>query len=359
MTPLRDILQRLSNEFGPSGHERAVRNLIKGEIKDLVDRMDVDALGNLITFKAGSGPEPRLKVMVSAHMDEVGFMITKIGKGGLLSFHNVGGIEASLLAAKRVLIGGDRAPGVIGGPVPHLQTAEQAQRPLKSDDMAIDIGAADDGAAKAKVKIGDYATFATTFTVLSEDPAWPTVRGKAFDDRSGCAALVALLAEQFPVDVFGVFTVQEEVGLRGARVAAYRVQPDAAIALEGTICDDLPKPPEDDASPVTRLGAGPALTLMDRSVVTHPGLLHLFQDTAEAESIAIQYKAPGLGSTDSGAIHLARAGVPAITIAIPCRYIHGPAAILNMNDLDGAVRLVAAALRRITRQNLERSDGPA
>jgi putative aminopeptidase FrvX len=359
MAPLRDILQSLSDGFGPSGHERAVRNLIKGDVKDQVDRMDVDALGNLITFKAGSGPEPRLKVMVSAHMDEVGFMITKIGKGGLLSFRNVGGVEASLLAAKRVVIGDDRVPGVIGGPVPHLQTAEQMQHPLKRNDMAIDIGAADDASAKAKVKIGDYVAFATRFTVLSDDPAWPTVRGKALDDRSGCAALVALLAGRYPVDVCGVFTVQEEVGLRGARVAAYRLQPDAAIALEGTICDDLPQPPENDASPVTRLGAGPALTLMDRSLVAHPGLLKLFEETAAAENIPIQYKAPGLGSTDSGAIHLTRAGVPAITIAVPCRYIHGPAAILNMNDLHGVVRLVGAVLQRITPQDLQRSSDAA
>lgn len=355
MTELRDLLKKLSNEVGPAGHEKAVRALIKAEVADLVDRVEVDGLGNLITFKAGTGPEPRLQVMLAAHMDEVGFMITEVGKGGTLSFRPVGGLDPRLLLAKRVIIGDERVPGVIGAPVPHLQRGNSANKVLDIDDLAIDIGAADQKAAEGKVKVGDYGTFATRFTVLSDDPAWPTVRGKAFDDRAGCAALIALLAERYPVDVYGVFTVQEEVGLRGARVAAYRVAPDAAIALEGTICDDLPQPPDEDSTPVTRLGDGPAITLMDRSMVSHPGLLRLLRETAEAEGIRVQYKAPGLGGTDSGAIHLTRAGVPAITVAVPCRYIHGPAAILNLNDLANTVKLVAAALRRIAPAHLARA----
>jgi tetrahedral aminopeptidase len=354
MTDLKDLLGRLSDAFGPSGREAAVRSLIRAEVEPLVDRLEVDALGNLITFKAGTGPEPRLKVMLSAHMDEVGFMITEVDKSGLLKFVPVGGIDARLLLAKRVLVGGDRVPGVITGPVPHLQTAESARRVLDIDDLAIDIGAGDEKTTNGKVKQGDYGVFATQFQSLSEDPAWPTVRGKAFDDRAGCAALIGLLAERYPVDLYGVFTVQEEVGLRGARVAAYRVEPDAAIALEGTICDDLPQPPDADQTAVTRLGGGPAVSLMDHALVSHPGLLRLLQDTAEAEGIRIQYKAPLLGSTDSGAIHLTRAGVPAITASIPCRYIHSPAAILNLNDLENTVRLVGAALRRIERRHLTR-----
>jgi len=351
---LRELLERLSNEFGPSGRERAVRKLIQNEIEGLVDRSEVDALGNLITFKEGTGPEPRLRVMLSAHMDEVGFMVTEITKDGLLKFHSVGGLDPRVLLAKRLVIGDERLPGIIGAPVPHLQSREQAQKPLKLDDLTIDIGADSDKDAEAKVKVGDYGTFATRFTVLSEDQAWPTVRGKAFDDRAGCAMLIALLAERYPVDLAAVFTVQEEVGLRGARVAAYRVEPDAAIALEGTICDDLPRPADEDVTPVTRLGAGPALTLMDRRVISHPGLVRLFQETAAVEEIAIQYKAPGLGGTDSGAIHLTRAGVPSIVVAVPSRYIHGPVSILNLNDLTNSVRLVGAALRRIKRDDLAR-----
>lgn len=361
MAELKELLERLSNEFGPAGRERAVRALIKEEVEVLADRLEVDALGNLIVYKAGDDRESRspdgdlrLRVMLSAHMDEVGFMITKIDRTGLLHFQPVGSLDARTLLAKRVIIGDERVPGIIGAAPPHLLEKEEMERPHDVEDLLIDIGADGEKAAESKVKVGDYGTFATRFTVLSTDPAWPTVRGKAFDDRAGCAALIALLAERYPVDLFAVFTVQEEVGLRGARAAAYRIKPDAAFSLEGTVCDDLPRPPDEDLTPVTRLGDGPAITLMDRRLVTHPGLLRLLQESAAAEGIAIQYKAPLIGSTDSGAIHLVHAGVPAATVATPCRYIHSPASILNLNDLQDTVRLMSAALRRLTREYLER-----
>ena len=180
------------------------------------------------------------------------------------------------------------------------------------------------------------------------------MRGKAFDDRAGCAALIGLLAERYPVDLYGVFTVQEEVGLRGARVAAYRVEPDAAIALEGTICDDLPQPTDEDQTPVTRLGDGPAVSLMDHALVSHPGTAAAAAGDRRGGGHPHPVQGALLGGTDSGAIHLTRAGVPAITASIPCRYIHGPAAILNLNDLANTVRLVGAALRRIERRHLTR-----
>jgi len=351
---LRDLLRCLSEAFGPSGNEGAVRKLVREEIKDAADSLQVDAMGNLIAFKAGDGPEPRMKIMVSAHMDEVGLMITEINKNGTLSF-KAPSIDPRMLLAKRLVIGAERVPGIIGAPVPHLQKGDAASRVVGADELFIDIGATDEKGANGKVKVGDFATFATTFTPLSDDPAWPTVRGKAFDDRAGCAALVTLLkGGPYPVDLYGVFTVQEEVGLRGARVAAYRVDPQAAFALEGTICDDLPRPPDEDSTPVTRLGDGPAITLMDRSLIAHPGIIRALREAAEAESIRVQYKAPGLGGTDSGAIHLIRAGIPATAVAAPCRYIHGPAAILNLNDLAATVHLMDATLRRIAPEHITR-----
>ena len=354
MTELRELLGRLSEAFGPSGNEKAVRALVRDEIQASVDKIDVDAMGNLIAFKAGAGPEPRLRVMLSAHMDEVGFMITKVNKNGTLSFR-APAVDARMLLAKRLVIGEGRLPGIIGAPVPHLQKGDAAGRVVDANELFIDIGASEEKGANGKVTVGDFATFATRYTPLSEDPAWPTVRGKAFDDRAGCATLVTLLkGERYPVDVYGVFTVQEEVGLRGARAAAHRVDPQAAFALEGTICDDLPRPPDEDSTPVTRLGEGPAITLMDRSMVAHPGLVSLLQETAAAENIPVQYKAPGLGGTDSGAIHVARGGIPSIAVAVPCRYIHGPAAILNLSDLQATVRLMDAALRRIAPEHLAR-----
>ncbi len=356
MVDLRGLLERLSNEMGVSGRERAVRTLVKNEVEALVDRLEVDALGNLITYKAGDGPEPRLRIMLSAHMDEVGFMITKVEKNGLLRFAGVGGPDRRTLLGKRLIIGDERLVGIIGAQPPHLLNRDQCDRSVPIEELAIDIGATSDKEAGGKVKVGDYATFATRFSVLSEDPAFPTVRGKAFDDRVGCSALIGLLAERYPVDIVGLFSVQEEVGLRGARVAAYRTEPDAAIALEGNTCDDTPRPPDEEGTPVTRVGDGPAITIMDRSFFTHPGMLRLFRETAEAEGIPIQYRAPGFGGTDTGAIHLSRAGVPSIQAGIPCRYIHGPASILNLNDLTNTVRLVGAALQRIDRGYLMRQD---
>jgi endoglucanase len=359
MAGLRDTLELLSNEIGPSGREKAVRNRLRELFPDPSDRFSVDALGNAYVYRAGTGEEPRLRVLVAAHMDEVGFMVTRVEKSGLLRFEPVGGLDARQLLAKRVVIGDDRVPGVIGAQPPHLLDEEDERRVPKMESLAIDIGAVSDTEARAKVSEGDYGAFATRFSVLSEQespgPAgagWPTVLGKAFDDRAGCSVLVELLRDRYPVDLIGAFTVQEEVGLRGARVAAFREAPDAAIVLEGTVCDDLPLPEEEDDTPVTRLGGGPAVTLMDRRHVSHPGLLRLLEETAAAENIAIQYKAPGIGATDAGAVHLAHAGVPAITVATPCRYIHGPAAILNLNDLHATFALVGAALRRLTRDYL-------
>lgn len=349
---LVESLQILSNEYGPSGNEVAVRKRIREMLSDSADSIEVDALGNTYVYRAGGGEAPRLRVMLAAHMDEVGFMVTSIEKSGLLRFRAIGGLEARLLLAKRVVIGEDRVPGVIGAQPPHLAKAGDGHAVPEMDSLAIDIGASNDTDAKSKVKVGDYGTFATRFSALSAHESSPTVMGKAFDDRAGCSVLVDLLREQHPVDVIGVFTVQEEVGLRGARVAAFRAKPDAAIILEGTVCDDLPRPEDEDETPVTRLGAGPAVTLMDRRHVSHPGLLRLLQDSAAAEGISIQYKAPGIGGTDAGMIHLAHEGVPAISVATPCRYIHSPAAILNVNDLTATHALVRAALRRLTPDNL-------
>jgi endoglucanase len=367
MAGLRDTLELLSNEIGPSGREKAVRNRLREMFSDPSDRFSVDALGNAYVYRTGAGDEPRLRVLVAAHMDEVGFIVTRVEKSGLLRFEPVGGLDARQLLAKRVLIGDDRVPGVIGAQPPHLLDDDDERRAPKMESLAIDIGAASEAEARAKVSEGDYGAFATRFSVLSgEDspglaggpaggPAgasWPTVLGKAFDDRAGCSVLVELLRTSYPVDLIGAFTVQEEVGLRGARVAAHREAPDAAIVLEGTVCDDLPLPEDEDETPVTRLGGGPAVTLMDRRHVSHPGLLRLLEETAAAEKIAIQYKSPGIGATDAGALHLAHEGVPAITVATPCRYIHGPAAILNLNDLHATFALVGAALRRLTRDYL-------
>jgi putative aminopeptidase FrvX len=338
------LLEELSNAFGPPGCEDEVRRVLARHLRGKVDELSTDALGNLIAFKRGTGPEPRLKVMVDAHSDEVGLMIVSIRKNGLLGFRAVGGLGDRLLLAKRVIVGDKRIPGVILAPPIHLTEEEELERVIKIEQLAIDIGASSEEEAKDLVNLGDYAVPATRFEILSED-GLRTVKGKAFDDRAGCAVAAALAEGQYAVDLYLSFSAQEEVGMRGARVAAYRIAPDLAFALEGTICDDLPK--KQDMSPTSELGKGPAITIMDHSFIADKRLVRLLIDAAEADSIPYQFKQPGIGSTDSGAIHLSRTGVPSVTVAVPCRYIHNPVSMLSLNDFDNTVALMKAALRRI------------
>ncbi len=335
------LLEKLSNAFGPSGCEGEVRRLLARALRDKVDDLQIDVLGNLIAFKKGTGPEPRMKVMVDAHTDEVGLMITRVEKNGLLGFRAVGGVDARLLMAKGVVVGEKRLPGVITAPPIHLTKAEQREQVLKIEQLTIDIGASSENEAKGLVKIGDYAAFDTRFEVLDEG-GLRTVKGKAFDDRMGCAVAAALADSEYEVDLYLSFSAQEEVGLRGARVAAYRIEPDLGFALEGTICDDMPK--KEDVSPTTELGKGPAISIMDRSFVADRRLVQLLVDLAEANGIPYQFKQPGTGGTDAGAIHLSKAGVPSVAVSVPSRYIHSPVSMASLNDFDHTVALMKAAL---------------
>ena len=344
------ILKQLSDAPGPSGHEGAVRQAIIDAVKEHVDSYRVDTIGNLITLKRGTGPSPGGpgKVMLSAHMDEVALMIVHIGKDGLLRFHKVGGIDDRVLLSKRVWIGENRVPGVIGAKPIHLLSGSERQKVTSVDEMALDIGATSSEAAGKLVKLGDYAVFDTEYEVLCDGRV---AKGKAFDDRAGCAVLAELLkGNAYPFDLYGVFTVQEEVGLRGARVAAYAVEPDVAIAFEGTVCDDSPK--KRDVSPTTEMGKGPAISIMDRSVVADKRLVRLLTGTAQEQGIPYQFKQPGVGSTDSGAIHLAKEGVPTGVVSVPSRYIHSPVCMLSLDDLENTIKLMRAALPKLAELEL-------
>jgi putative aminopeptidase FrvX len=343
------LLKELSEAFGVSGHEDAVRELILNTIRDLVDEYRVDALGNLIALRKGNGASLR-KVMIAAHMDEVGLMIMHIEKDGWLRFQPVGGIDDRILLAKRVLIGDDQVPGVIGVTPIHLLDSKSRNQVLKRKDLAIDIGVSSKESAEKKVKLGDYATFEVAFGELGG--GLRAAKGKAFDDRAGCAALIELLQDRYPFDLHAVFTAQEEIGARGARVAAHAIAPDVAFVLEGTICDDMPK--KRDVSPTTNLGAGPAITLMDRSMIADQRLVRLLADTAQKTGIPHQFKQPGRGGTDAGAIHLSREGVPSGVVSFPVRNLHAPVSLLSLNDLDDTVRLMRESLHRLPELNLSR-----
>jgi len=343
------LLKELSEAFGVSGHEDAVRQLILNTVRDSVDEHRVDALGNLIALKKGDGPSRR-KVMIAAHMDEVGLMIVHIEKEGWLRFQPVGAIDDRILLAKRVLIGDNHLPGVIGVAPIHLLDYKARNQVPKRKDLSIDIGVSSKEDAERKVKPGDYAAFDIAYAELGGQLR--TAKGKAFDDRAGCAVLIELLRDRYPFDLHAVFTVQEEIGARGARVAAHAIAPDVAFVLEGTICDDMPK--KRDVSPTTDLGAGPAITLMDRSMIADQRLVRLLADTAEKRTIPHQFKQPGRGSTDAGAIHLSREGAPSAVVSVPVRNLHAPVSLLSLKDLNDTVRLMRESLYQLTELDLSR-----
>jgi endoglucanase len=339
------FLEKLSNARGVSGDEAEVRDLIVGEIKSRVDEYRTDSIGNLITFKRAKGARGRnpLKVMIAAHMDEVGLLITHAESNGQLRFDKVGGLDDRVLLSKAVHVGKERVPGVIGCKPIHLLKKSEREQVIEHETLSIDIGAKSKDEALGAVKIGDYATFATEFVKMGDG----LVKGKALDDRSGCAALAELLKENYPFDLYAVFTVQEEVGTRGARVAAYAVEPDVAFVLESTVCDDSPK--KQDLSPTTRLGAGPAITVADNTFIADKRLVNLLINTAKEYDIPYQIKQPMIGGTDAGHIHLTKEGVPSVAVAVPTRYIHSPASLLSLTDFENEIALMKRALPKLAR----------
>ncbi|MBN1218507.1 MAG: M20/M25/M40 family metallo-hydrolase [Anaerolineae bacterium] len=346
-------LEQLSNAFGVSSAEGEVRKIIIEAAKPYADAWRVDTMGNLFVTRQQRGQVSGapLRVMVSAHMDEVGFIITKITDSGHLKFETVGNINRRVLLGKVVVVGKERVPGVIGLKPIHLLTGDESRKVDDIKAMTIDIGAADKQ-ANGKVMVGDLGTFATRFGRLGGQPNQRQdrgrVKGKALDNRAGCAVLLELLREDYAFELQAVLTVQEEVGARGARVATYATNPDLAFILEAPTTDDLP--PTDPEAPddgFPRLGDGPAITVMDRSFIADRRLVDLLIDTAEREGIPYQFKQPGVGGTDAGAVHVTREGVPSVVVSVPARYIHSPVAVLDLADFWNTVKLMQATLKRL------------
>jgi endoglucanase len=339
------ILEKLSNAFGPSGCETEVRKLIRDEIASNVTDLATDHLGNLTAVQKGSRPDAQeFRVMVTAHMDEIGFMITHADGDGFLHFTTVGGVAGPVMSAKRVVIGEKKVKGVICSKPVHMTSPDERGKTPSADGLVIDIGASSKDDALGKCPKGTYAVFDTEYRSHGSD----CVAGKAFDDRIGCALIIDCLNEgPFPYDILPVFTTMEEIGGRGAVVAAYRLEPSAAIALEGTVCDDGPTEEDEDVSPTTELGKGPALTVADRSLVASKPLLNLMMARADACGIAYQFKQPGVGGTDGGLIHKSRTGVPTAVLSVPSRYIHGPVSVAHTGDYANALKLLVETLKRI------------
>ena len=344
------LLRDLTEAVGIPGSEAAVRKIVREFVEPLADELRTDAMGNLLVVRKGLGRR-RLRVMLAAHMDEVGLIVVSIGSEGELKFDTVGGLDPRQLLGKPVWIGKDRLPGVIGGKPVHLATREELKQTVKVESMTIDIGVSKKESAEEKVKTGTGAAFATPFRRIRG-----MVRGKALDDRMGVAVLAELL-EHPPegIELQAAFTVQEEVGLRGARIAAHALKPDAAIALDCTPAKDIPTWDEEENTQYNaKLGLGPAIYAADARTLAHPGLLRHLVDTAEAAGIPYQIRQPGGGGTDAGAIHLAREGIPSISVSIPARYIHTACSIAFVSDWRNTVRLLHAAISDLNRSVLRR-----
>ena len=342
---MNDLLRQLTEAVGVSGAEKEVRLLIRDLIADHVDEWSVDTMGNLLATKRGTGASD-LRVLVDAHMDEVGLLVVEIESSGMLKFVAVGGFDDRALLGKVVQVGPQKVTGVIGARAVHLLKSGEYGKVVKRDAMRIDIGAKNKDAAAAKVKVGDYAAFVTAYEE-SDAPGGRTAIGKAFDNRAGCAALIELLrGERYPFDLIAAFTVQEEVGLRGAKIAAYSARPDAALVLESTPAYDLPN--DKDVSPNVALGRGPSIYVMDARTIQDPRLVAHLTRTADAHGIPYQIRQPGGGGTNTGAIQRAAAGIPVATIAVPGRYAHTPTLMISLDDYDNVVRLTDAALRQLT-----------
>lgn len=348
---MNDLLRQLTEAVGVSGAEKEVRLLIRDLIAEHVDQWSVDAMGNLLATKRGTG-EYEMRVLVDAHMDEVGLLVTEIESGGMLKFVPVGGFDDRTLLGKVVQVGPQHVTGVIGARAVHLLKSGEYSKTVKADAMRIDIGAKNKDSAAAKVKVGDYAAFVTDYEEIAV-AGGRTAVGKAFDNRAGCAVLVELLrGDRYPFDLIASFSVQEEVGLRGAKVASYAVRPDVALVLECTPAYDLPN--DKDVSPNVSLGKGVSVYVMDARTIQDPRLVAHITRVADERGIPFQIRQPGGGGTNTGAIQRAAAGVPVATLAVPGRYAHTPTMMISLDDYENMVRLAEASLRSLTPTTMRR-----
>jgi endoglucanase len=341
---LVETLEKLSNACGVAGREEEVRNLMKKFLKPYVDEIREDKLGNVIGVKKGK--KDALKVMLAAHMDEIGLLVKTISKEGFIQFAKIGGIDDRILLAQKVIVYTEKTPlyGIIGSKPPHIQKEEERKKVLGYDELFIDIGAENqEQAKKMGVKIGDPVGFDIKFARVGKD----IVIGKAFDDRVGCAVMIEAMKklEKTECTVYAVGTVQEEVGLRGATTAAFGIYPDVGIALDVTVAGDVPGVKEVEA-PI-KLRKGPSIEIADMGLITHPKVLRLLVDAAEENKIPYQLETGLPGSTDAARISLTREGVPSGVISVPTRYIHSPASLLSLKDAENAVKLTVAAMQKI------------
>lgn len=325
-------LRTLTLAPGVSGNEAAVRDAIIKEIAPHAS-YNIDPNGNLLVFKRGEN-RPARRVMLAAHMDEVGFIVTGIEESGLLKFTTVGGISSSVVLGSRVRVGDSGMNGVIATKPVHLLSKEEKEKNPDFDSLYIDIGAADQAEALRHVHPGDFAAWDTAFELMGGD----IVKAKALDDRAGCAVLIRLIQNPSPYDLDIAFTVQEEVGLRGAKCAAQALSPEMAIVIDATTAADIVGIPA--AKQVCKLGGGPAVSFMDGHTIYDREIVRTALDSAKRLGVRCQYKAAVTGGNDAGAIHINGNGVATLSLSLPCRYLHSPASLISTQDLNDTFAIV-------------------
>jgi putative aminopeptidase FrvX len=348
------MLKDLTDAKGVPGNEREVREVMKKYIAPFADEVTMDGLGSLIAKKVGKEDGP--KIMVAGHLDEVGFMVTQIDDKGFLRFQPVGGWWSQVMLAQRVTIvtkKGD-VTGIIGSKPPHILSPEARKKPVEIKDMFIDIGASSaDEVKEWGVRPGDMVVPYFEFTVMNNEKM---LLAKAWDNRIGCAIAIDVLKQLKDVDhpnvVYGVGTIQEEVGTRGAKTSASKIEPDIGFAVDVGIAGDTPGVTEKEAQ--SKMGEGPQIILYDASLVSHKGLRDFVTNTADELNIPYQFDAIPGGGTDAGSIHLTHNGVPALAITIATRYIHSHAAMLHRDDYENAVKLIVEVIKRLDRETVDK-----
>lgn len=334
-----DLLKKLCQLDAPSGSENQVRDFILGEIGPYAE-CRVDSMGNIIAFKKGART-PDKKIMLDAHMDEVGFIVTSVDNDGFLRFTTLGGINPQVIAGRRVRFVKNGTIGVVGVKPIHLCKAEEKGKEIKIADLYIDVGARNKEDALSVVELGDTATFEGGLEAFGDGK----LCGKAIDDRAGCAVLIDMIKGDLPYDMYFTFTVQEELGLRGAKTAAFSVSPDYAIVVEATTAADISGVSEQER--VCTLGQGATVSFMDRSTVYNKELFDLCLETGKEKGIKTQIKSAVAGGNNSGAIHLSRGGVKTLSISVPCRYLHSASCVIAQEDLFSVSQLVKAMAERM------------
>ena len=335
-----DTVKKLCSLFGPSGCEDEVRDYIRAQAEPYADEILQDANGSLLVLRRGK-KTLRQTVMLAAHMDEVGVIVKSITDDGFLRFAFVGGVDRRVALGKKVYLGARRIPGVIGMKPIHLTTKEERKSVPKLESLYIDIGAADRQQAEQQVSCGDYGCFGGECTTLSGG----LVRMKAIDDRVGCAILLETLKRELPFDTWFAFTVQEEVGCRGAFGASFRLRPDIALVIEGTTAADAP--PAEGAQKLCVPGGGPVLPFMDGGAIYDRELFRLLTSTAEEKGIPWQTKTRIAGGTDAQVIQRACGGCKVAAISAAVRYIHSPSSVGSTKDFENMKALLDAFLEKL------------